>query len=641
MFNLTFLNSSALILSLSTLIPLLIYLFAKKRPPRIIFSSIRFIQLSEKRQKKKVNLKNLLLLIIRMLIILLTVLAISRPAIKLENLKGNKNHPPTAIALILDNSYSMDYVVDSQTELDKGLQIAETIGGMLTKDDISILLTMEKSWNEQNAGLNFGSFSADALHSIEITSQVEKLGDVISLAEERLKESQIANREIYFVTDLQQQEFTGELESSLYIIPTSALESRQNLSIENAFISSNFVERGSERQIEFQVVNNSDNPVDDVICSLTLDGTTVAEQVTDLQPEEKQQNSFVILLERPGWHSGYVSVRDERLLYDNRYYFAFYYNQQPRVGIITSESSLPLTLQTILSIYTGNEDNIDIISDNISLENLKDYDNLIVWKYADWSGQLQFVLSNLQQQGQNLLFLADTELNERAREYLAAEFKLEFKNVLEQETMVKLTQVNRYHPVAARLDAERPAAIRGLWQTTTSASVILEAETNPLVIEEAGNLLWLFDVNDLRSAFLVDANYPILAYNSLLYTASSGLGNRQFLAGTLYRPLAEPFIYPDGSSFQTGGRKILLRQPGLYLEGDEKLPLVVNLDYSESRFRNLTLPDDKLITLCDADWQETIFQARYGFELWKYLLLAVLLLFAIEIIIVKSEEKKA
>ena len=641
MFNLTFLNSSALILALATLIPLLIYLFAKKRPPRIIFSSIRFIQLSEKRQKKKVNLKNLLLLIIRMLIILLTVLAISRPAVKMENLKGNRNHPPTAIALILDNSYSMDYVVDTQTELDKGLQIVETISEMLTEDDISILLTLEKSWNEQNAGLNFGSFSPEALHSIEITAQVEKLENVFALAEERLKESQIANREIYFVTDMQEQDLPETLETALYIIPTSALETRQNLSIENAFLSSNFVERGSERQIEYLLVNNSQSPVNDVICSLTLDGTTVAEQVTDLQPAEKQQNSFVISLERPGWHRGYVNVRDERLLYDNRYHFAFYYNQQPRVGIITSENSLPVTLQTVLSIYTGNEDNIDLINDNISLENLKDYDNLIVWNYIDWTGQLQFVLSNLNQQGQNLLFLADTQLDERAREYLATEFKLEFKNIIEQETPVKLTQVNRFHPVAARLDAERPAAIRGLWRTNSSASVILEAEANPLVIEEAGNLLWLFDVNDLRSSFLVDANYPILAYNSLIFTASSGSGNRQFKAGMLHRPQAEPLIYPDGSSFQAGGRKIMLRQPGLYLEGEEKVPLAVNLDYSESNFQDLIIPADNYITECDDNWQETIFQARYGFELWKYLLLIVLLLFAIEIIIVKSEEKKA
>ncbi len=641
MFNLSFLNSSALILSLAVLIPLLIYLFARKRPPRIIFSSIRFIQLSQKKQKKKVNIKNLLLLIIRMLIILLTVLAISRPAIKLEKLKGTSRHPRTAVAIILDNSYSMDFVVDMQTELDKGLQIAEAIGKMLTADDISILFTLDGNWNALNSGLNFGSFSSEVLHSIAITPQAENLADVIKLAESRLKESQIPNREIYLITDMQSQEIPVELETALFIIPTSGIEERINLSIESAFLGSNFVERGIERQIEFQVVNNGNQPAEDVICSLTLDGTTVAEKVTDLQAREKQQNNFLISLERPGWHSGYVSVRDERLIYDNRYNFAFYYNHQPRIGIITSEIQLPITLQTILGIYSGISGNIDLIHENISLEKLKNYDNLIVWSYNDWDGQLQFILSNLSQKGQNILFLADKQMDERARGYLSTEFELEFKNQQPSEETVKITQVNKYHPAAIRLDAARPAVIRDLWTATTTANVIVEAEHHPLVIEKAGNIIWLFDISDLRSSFLIDANYPILAYNSLMFTASSGIGKRQFKSGMLYRPQSEPFYYPDGNSVETGGRKINLRQPGIYQEGEEKIPLAVNPDYTESSFEEMIIPDSPYVNLCDESWQETIFQARYGFELWKYLILGVLLLFALEMIIVKSEERKA
>ena len=640
MFNLTFLNSSALFLTLMTLIPLLIYLFAKKRPPRIIFSSIRFIQLSQKRQKKKVNLKNILLLIIRMLIILLTALAISRPAVKLENLKGNQNHPATAVAIIIDNSYSMDYVVDTQTEFDKAVQIAEGIGKMLSEDDISVLFTMDRSWNEQNAGLNFGEFSQELLHSIKVVPAVEDLPEILDQVQSKLKESQIANREIYFITDMQKENFPENLETNLFVIPTSAMEDRRNLSIENAFMSSNFVERGMEKQIEYQVVNNSDKAAGDVICSLTLDGTTVAEKVTDLQPNEKQQNSFLISLERPGWHNGYVSVRDERLLYDNRFNFAFYYNHQPKVGIITTEKTLPIPLLTILGIYTGNNANIKLINDNISLENLKGYDNIIVWKYEDWNGQLEFVLSNLNQQGQNILYLVDMEVGESARNYLGEVFKLTFNNIQQQEVQVKLTQVNRFHPVAVRIDPDRPAAIRSLWLADTNANIILEAENNPLVVEEAGNLLWLFDISDLRSSFLVDANFPILANNSLMYTASSGIGKRQFKAGMLYRPQAEPVIYPDGSIIETGGRKILFNQPGLYQEGEDRVPIAVNLDYSESRFEAIQIPTNSKITLCDTNWQDTIFQARYGFELWKYLLLIVLILFAIEMIIIKSEERK-
>jgi len=100
----SFLNSGILFLSSAIIIPILIYLFAKKKPYKIIFSSIRFIKESQQKQKRKINLKNLLLLLIRLLIILLTILAIARPAVKTSFLKQGDEHPETAIAVIIDNS---------------------------------------------------------------------------------------------------------------------------------------------------------------------------------------------------------------------------------------------------------------------------------------------------------------------------------------------------------------------------------------------------------------------------------------------------------------------------------------------------------------------------------------------------------
>jgi len=126
-----------------------------------------------------------------------------------------------------------------------------------------------------------------------------------------------------------------------------------------------------------------------------------------------------------------------------------------------------------------------------------------------------------------------------------------------------------------------------------------------------------------------------------MYTALAGNGHHQYTVGMLYRPKSEPFYYPDGNKIETGGRRISLNQSGLYLEGEDQTPLAVNLDYSDSRFEPLQTIEDPFITFCDQTWKESIFQSRYGFELWKYLILAVLILFALEMIIVKSEDKNA
>ena len=219
MFSLSFLNSGILFLSSAIIIPVLIYLFAKKKPKSIIFSSIRFIKESQRNQRRKINLKNLLLLIIRMLIILLTILAISRPAIKAPFLKKSFSHAKTAIALIIDNSYSMDYLVDTQTELEKAKNIAIEINNLLADRDLVLLLTLDENWNELNGNAVFGKLAPKQIYNISITPKASPLADVITLAEKKLEESHYLNKEIYIISDLQKQKLPEKTEIPVFLFP--------------------------------------------------------------------------------------------------------------------------------------------------------------------------------------------------------------------------------------------------------------------------------------------------------------------------------------------------------------------------------------------------------------------------------------
>ena len=109
MFSLSFLNSGLLLASLSAVIPILIYFFAKKRPDRVIFSSLKFIISSKEERNSKINFNNILLLIIRTLIILLLTLIFARPIFKTFIGIHSNYHAPTTISIVADNSLSMDY----------------------------------------------------------------------------------------------------------------------------------------------------------------------------------------------------------------------------------------------------------------------------------------------------------------------------------------------------------------------------------------------------------------------------------------------------------------------------------------------------------------------------------------------------
>jgi hypothetical protein len=72
----------------------------------------------------------------------------------------------------------------------------------------------------------------------------------------------------------------------------------------------------------------------------------------------------------------------------------------------------------------------------------------------------------------------------------------------------------------------------------------------------------------------------------------------------------------------------------------DQQPVAVNLDYSESSLRQMLPKERKGINVLGSDWEDGVLQSRYGFEIWKHLLIAVLILFIIEMLLVKSEEKK-
>ena len=84
-------------------IPILIHLFNLRKHKTVYFSSIRFLKEVKEENKKKSQLRNILILISRILAISFLVIAFAKPYIPAENTTNTKN-----IFLYIDNSQSMD-----------------------------------------------------------------------------------------------------------------------------------------------------------------------------------------------------------------------------------------------------------------------------------------------------------------------------------------------------------------------------------------------------------------------------------------------------------------------------------------------------------------------------------------------------
>ena len=103
-----FLNPIFLFGILAATVPLLIHLWSRRQAKTVDFSSLMFLLVAHRQSVRRIQLRHLLILLLRMVIIILIALALARPLLKNQfSFAGAR--AKTSSVIILDNSYSMAY----------------------------------------------------------------------------------------------------------------------------------------------------------------------------------------------------------------------------------------------------------------------------------------------------------------------------------------------------------------------------------------------------------------------------------------------------------------------------------------------------------------------------------------------------
>ena len=87
-------------------LPVILHLFMRQTPKHVIFPALRLIRERQKQSKKRMRVKNWLLLLARMAVIAIMALALGRPSVHSDVPLGSESQPP-AMGLVFDTSVSM------------------------------------------------------------------------------------------------------------------------------------------------------------------------------------------------------------------------------------------------------------------------------------------------------------------------------------------------------------------------------------------------------------------------------------------------------------------------------------------------------------------------------------------------------
>jgi Aerotolerance regulator N-terminal len=141
-------------------LPVILHLFMRQTPKHVIFPALRLIRERQKQSKKRLRIKNWLLLLARMAVLALMALALARPRLYSQVPLGDDT-VPTALGLVFDTSLSMEYKDKDKTRLEEAKERAREIVSKLP--DSSLVFVVDSG----EPGAPIGLSPSAALRRIE------------------------------------------------------------------------------------------------------------------------------------------------------------------------------------------------------------------------------------------------------------------------------------------------------------------------------------------------------------------------------------------------------------------------------------------------------------------------------------------
>ena len=180
-------------------IPIILHLLNRERARRLIFSTVRFIQMSHQTNVRRHKLKRWLLLLMRILILALLGVAFARPFFAAAPVITQKIGGKRNAVIILDTSYSMQYEEVFKDAKEEGTKI---LGGLDSTDAACLILSSDKARVVAPLGSEF-SHLRSALNTAEVTYEPTDYLDALQTANEILESIPVGQKQVYLISDMQ------------------------------------------------------------------------------------------------------------------------------------------------------------------------------------------------------------------------------------------------------------------------------------------------------------------------------------------------------------------------------------------------------------------------------------------------------
>ena len=320
----SFLAPWMLLLGGAALVPLLIHLLRRRIGLQLDFPAARYLARAEREHSRTLRMRNLLLMLLRVLSILLIAMAASRPSARLG--AGTGGHAPTALAIVLDNSLSTSVIENGTPLLDQFKRMAREALSDATPDDRLSLVTADGALRGGTAGALL-----EELDRVRPYAGAGRLRDAVARAVAAVEASGLESRQVSILTDGQRSTWSepAQLRGNASIAiwaPNRAAPANRGVSL---------AEPRPLRWTPRGVLATRATSADSTTYRMALGPRTLArgtvapgeEAVVRAAPAER------------GWTAGTVEIEPDELSLDNLRHFALWIGPAPAVQVLAGAGS--------------------------------------------------------------------------------------------------------------------------------------------------------------------------------------------------------------------------------------------------------------------------------------------------------------
>lgn len=316
-------------------VPLLIHLIRKRKLKVIPWAAMEFLRLSQRKQKRRLQIEEILLLLLRMLIVALAALAFARPVMRSLGIPLLSQNSRVYAVIVLDNSSSMGFRgPDGKSSFERAQAAADTLLTKVLKqgDAVSLVLLSDKP----DAVVGAASFDLKLVRQRLKAAQVSDRGtdylETARVVARLLKGSKNPIREVYWLSDDQNNAWLSSQKEAgkaawaglandtriTWVSVGAPPAQRDNLSVEAPTVGRELVTPYLPARVESRIVNSSSRTRNDVLVNLTIDGKPAGSRRLSISPNGATTADFTPLIATPGIHVGKIALTEtDGLMQDN------------------------------------------------------------------------------------------------------------------------------------------------------------------------------------------------------------------------------------------------------------------------------------------------------------------------------------